>query len=82
MWVLPYMKHMWSEFSALGLYQAEQRKRVIKKNAKIYGQSADVLVSANNIKKTRVNDETKNNEQWLERRKKRQIADGGEARKK
>ena len=34
MCVLPYIKHMWSEFSALGLYQAEQRKRVIKKKNK------------------------------------------------
>ena len=68
MWVLPYMKHMWSEFSALGLYQAEQRERDIKNNASIYGQNADMLESAN-YKKKRVNDETKNNGQWLERRK-------------
>ena len=45
-----------------------------EKNASKYGQNADVLESANykkkkKKKKKRVNDETKNNGQWLERRK-------------
>ena len=55
-------------FSPRPLSSRAEKEHDYKKNTSIYGQNADLLQSANY--KKRVDDETKNNGQWVERRKK------------